>query len=61
MRANILKQFLNGNKNKILHLRKGKNSIREIAKLTGVSVSTVQRVKAVTSVTKKRKGIQLRF
>ena len=27
------------------HLRKGKNSIREIAKLTGVSVSTVQRVK----------------
>lgn len=30
----------------IRHLRKGKNSIREIAKLTGVSVSTVQRVKA---------------
>lgn len=27
------------------HLRKGKNSIREIAKLTGVSVSTIQRVK----------------
>ena len=27
-------------------LKKGKNSIREIAKLTGVSVSTVQRVKA---------------
>lgn len=35
----------------VKHLRKGKNSIREIAKLTGVSVSTVQRVKAVTSVT----------
>jgi len=31
------------------HLRKGKNSIREIAKLTGVSVSTVQRVKASLS------------
>ena len=31
---------------KILPFRKGKNSIREIAKLTGVSVSTVQRVKA---------------
>lgn len=31
----------------IKHLRKGKNSIREIAKLTGVSVSTIQRVKAV--------------
>ena len=30
----------------VKHLRKGKNSIREIAKLTGVSVSTVQRVKA---------------
>lgn len=30
----------------IKHLRKGKNSIREIAKLSGVSVSTVQRVKA---------------
>ena len=30
----------------VRHLRKGKNSIREIAKLTGVSVSTVQRVKA---------------
>ena len=29
----------------VKHLRKGKNSIREIAKLTGVSVSTVQRVK----------------
>ncbi len=27
------------------HLRKGKNSIQEIAKLTGVSVSTIQRVK----------------
>ena len=30
----------------VKHIRKGKNSIREIAKLTGVSVSTVQRVKA---------------
>ena len=30
----------------VKHLRKRKNSIREIAKLTGVSVSTVQRVKA---------------
>lgn len=30
----------------VRHLRKRKNSIREIAKLTGVSVSTVQRVKA---------------
>lgn len=30
----------------VKHLRKGKNSIREIAKLTGVSISTVQRVKA---------------
>ena len=30
----------------VKHLRKGKNSIREIAKLTGVSVSTVQRVKS---------------
>ena len=29
-----------------MHPRKGKNSIREIAKLTGVSISTVQRVKA---------------
>lgn len=29
----------------VRRLRKGKNSIREIAKLTGVSVSTVQRVK----------------
>lgn len=29
----------------VKHLRKGKNSIREIAKLTGISVSTVQRVK----------------
>ena len=33
----------------VKHLRKGKNSIREIAKLTGVSVSTVQRVKASLS------------
>ena len=31
----------------VKHLKKGKNSIREIAKLTGVSVSTVQRVKSV--------------
>lgn len=31
----------------VKHIRKGKNSIREIAKLTGVSVSTIQRVKAV--------------
>jgi DNA invertase Pin-like site-specific DNA recombinase len=30
----------------VKHLRKGKNSIREIAKLTGVSVSTIQRVKS---------------
>ena len=30
----------------VKHLRKEKNSIREIAKLTGVSISTVQRVKA---------------
>ena len=30
----------------VKHLRKGKNSIREIAKLTNVSVSTVQRIKA---------------
>lgn len=29
----------------VKHIRKGKNSIREIAKLTGVSVSTVQRIK----------------
>lgn len=29
----------------VKHLRKEKNSIREIAKLTGVSVSTIQRVK----------------
>ena len=29
----------------VKHIRKGKNSIREIAKLTGVSVSTIQRVK----------------
>ena len=29
----------------VKHLKKGKNSIREIAKLTGVSVSTIQRVK----------------
>ena len=29
----------------VKHIRKGKNSIREIAKLTGISVSTVQRVK----------------
>lgn len=34
----------------VKHLKKGKNSIREIAKLAGVSVSTVQRVKAITSV-----------
>lgn len=33
----------------VKHLRKGKNSIREIAKLTGVSVSTAQRVKASLS------------
>ena len=33
----------------VKHLRKGKNSIREIAKLTGVSVSTIQRVKASLS------------
>lgn len=33
----------------VKHLRKGKNSIREIAKLTGVSVSTVQRVKDTVS------------
>jgi DNA invertase Pin-like site-specific DNA recombinase len=31
----------------VKHLRRGKNSIREIAKLTGVSVSTIQRVKSV--------------
>ena len=30
----------------VRHLKKGKNSIREIAKLTGISISTVQRVKA---------------
>ena len=30
----------------VRHIKKDKNSIREIAKLTGVSVSTVQRVKA---------------
>ena len=30
----------------VRHLKKGKNSIREISKLTGVSVSTIQRVKA---------------
>lgn len=30
----------------VKHIRKGKNSIREIAKLTGVSVSTIQRVKS---------------
>ena len=30
----------------VKYIRKGKNSIREIAKLTGVSVSTVQRIKA---------------
>ena len=33
----------------VRRLRKGKNSIREIAKLTGVSVSTVQRVKGILS------------
>lgn len=33
----------------VKHLKKGKNSIREIAKLTGVSVSTVQRVKSAIS------------
>ena len=33
----------------VRRLRKGKNSIREIAKLTGVSVSTIQRVKASLS------------
>lgn len=33
----------------VKHLRKGKNSIREIAKLTGLSVSTIQRVKASLS------------
>lgn len=32
----------------VKHIRKGKNSIREIAKLTGVSASTVQRVKGVS-------------
>ena len=31
----------------VKHLRRGKNSIREIVKLTGVSVSTIQRVKSV--------------
>ena len=30
----------------VKHLRKGKNSIREIAKLTGVSASTIQRIKS---------------
>ena len=35
----------------VRHLRKGKNSIREIAKLTGFSISTVQRVKASLVVT----------
>lgn len=35
----------------VRHLRKGKNSIREIAKLTGFSISTVQRVKASLEVT----------
>ena len=35
----------------VRHLRKGKNSIREIAKLTGISISTVQRVKASLEVT----------
>lgn len=30
----------------VRHLKRGKNSIREIAKLTNVSVSTVQRIKA---------------
>ena len=33
-------------KYRIENIRKGKNSIREVAKLTGVSVSTIQRVKA---------------
>lgn len=33
----------------VKHIRKGKNSIREIAKLTGLSVSTIQRVKASLS------------
>ena len=33
----------------VRYLRKGRNSIREIAKLTGVSVSTVQRVKGSLS------------
>ena len=35
----------------VRHLKKGKNSIREIAKLTGISISTVQRVKASLEVT----------
>lgn len=30
----------------VKHIRKGKNSIREIAKLTGVSASTIQRIKS---------------
>lgn len=30
----------------VKHLKKGKNSIREIAKLTGVSASTIQRIKS---------------
>ena len=34
----------------VRHIKKGKNSIREISKLTGVSVSTVQRVKAKASI-----------
>ena len=33
----------------VKYIRKGKNSIREIAKLTGVSISTVQRVKGILS------------
>ena len=33
----------------VKHIRKGKNSIREIAKLTGLSVSTIQRVNASLS------------
>ena len=39
------KEFLSKHPEVVKHLRKGKNSIREIAKLTGVSVSTIQRVK----------------
>ena len=39
------KEFLSKHPEVVKHLRKGKNSIREITKFIGMSVSTIQRVK----------------